>query len=390
MSLRILGSAVLTLGIIPPVLPAQAPQPVAPAAAAQGPATPLGQGQQPAKDQAAKDQAAKDQEKHPEETPADRIKKLETEKERLQRELDYVAGHSSKGSMGAQIRDKLTGRKFDVKSINAGISKVSAPPPAQPLEGKNLQLKRARLMTPAELQSVLPDVLLTVSGRPVRKQAADELAAYLKTFPNTGADEHHMVRALQEIIRSEAACAAFPQSSEEALAKLQELKAQIEKGTPFGEVAKGNTKGPNADNGGDLGAVTRNTHYGLTIERMAFTTKAGELSPIFRTTFGYNLLLVDRVEQAEKPEESKVFAHLIMLPYAKDPTQAQSVQAQLAVGQIDITVRDDAAMKMLPPMYQPVVDTPPAAGNDTVEIKREPGKEPAAKPKQEPPAPTKH
>lgn len=96
-----------------------------------------------------------------------------------------------------------------------------------------------------------------------------------------------------------------PQAVAEAEAKANELEAEIKKGTPFEEVAKKNSAGPTAANGGDLGSFKRGS-LAKELEDKTFAMKAGEVTDPIRTKQGFVILKVTEHTQAGVPELSKV------------------------------------------------------------------------------------
>ena len=77
-----------------------------------------------------------------------------------------------------------------------------------------------------------------------------------------------------------------PQAHPAAFAKAQDVLAQIAKGTPFEDVAKKNSEGPTAAQGGDLGDFQRGT-LAKGLEDKVFAMKNGEVSEITATKQGF-------------------------------------------------------------------------------------------------------
>jgi peptidyl-prolyl cis-trans isomerase SurA len=90
-----------------------------------------------------------------------------------------------------------------------------------------------------------------------------------------------------------------------AEAKANELEAQIKKGTPFEDVAKANSQGPTATNGGDLGTFKRGT-LAKELEDKTFAMKGGEVTEPIRTKQGFVILKVTDHTPAGVPELKKV------------------------------------------------------------------------------------
>jgi peptidyl-prolyl cis-trans isomerase C len=86
-----------------------------------------------------------------------------------------------------------------------------------------------------------------------------------------------------------------PQATEEQKAtareKLKEVQDKLGKGEDFEALAKQYTEGPSAAKAGDLGNFSRGQMV-PPFEEVAFSLKAGEVSDIVETRFGYHLIKV--------------------------------------------------------------------------------------------------
>jgi len=85
-----------------------------------------------------------------------------------------------------------------------------------------------------------------------------------------------------------------------AQAKANELLDQIRKGANFADVAKKNSDGPSAKEGGDLSYFNRGT-LAKELEDKVFALKAGEMTDVIRTKQGYVILQVTEHESAGVP-----------------------------------------------------------------------------------------
>jgi peptidyl-prolyl cis-trans isomerase SurA len=90
-----------------------------------------------------------------------------------------------------------------------------------------------------------------------------------------------------------------------AQAKADSLLEQIRKGASFEEVAKRNSDGPSAAQGGDLGYFKRGT-LAKELEDKTFAMKAGEVSDVVRTRQGFVILKVVEHQMAGIPPLSAV------------------------------------------------------------------------------------
>lgn len=88
--------------------------------------------------------------------------------------------------------------------------------------------------------------------------------------------------------------------SDAAKAKLEGLKARIEAGESFSELAKNHSDDPgSAAQGGDLGLVARGVMVKPFEDALFDLDEAGELSDLVETQFGFHLIKLDAI-QAEK------------------------------------------------------------------------------------------
>lgn len=93
---------------------------------------------------------------------------------------------------------------------------------------------------------------------------------------------------------------ASPAADSAAKARAESLLVQLKHGADFAELAKRYSMDPGTKNvGGDLGWNRRGSGLVPEFEAMMFSLRPGELSPVFRTPFGYHIIRVDRVQPAE-------------------------------------------------------------------------------------------
>lgn len=148
--------------------------------------------------------------------------------------------------------------------------------------------------------------------------------------------QQKIVRASHILIRvDEAAIAA---DTLQAHGKLVAIADSIREGADFGEMARRHSEDPSArrpadqpGSGGDLGFFSTGQMV-EPFETFAFTTEVGELSPVFRTNFGYHVLYVQ--ERRPNPAPIRV-SHLMIEPGAhNDPSQSAE--------ELAISIRDRA------------------------------------------------
>lgn len=305
------------------------------------------------------------------ESPLAKLSQLDQEKARLEQELRFLMERTKQGAMSRMLRDKIASRKLEPRAIDAGTTPSAASNVPASVLAPGQEPKKARVAGTDEVGSMPADVAMTINGRNVTFKDLEELVAYQTAFSASGNDELRKARAVVELLRIETAHAKFAESAEKALEASQQALKMLDGGKPFGDVAKFFSKMPGAEGGGDLGWVTRNSYHGLAIERMGFNTKVGAYSGIFRSPLGYTILQVTKFEKGEhtpqvaeegtedqKPavqdprDRDKVQAKIILIPYGNDIAEVRNTQNDVAMGNLDIVVRNDEVMAMLPAMFR--------------------------------------
>ena len=123
--------------------------------------------------------------------------------------------------------------------------------------------------------------------------------------------------------------------SEAALARIKELKAKIDAGADFAELAKEHSACPSKAKGGDLGEFSR----GMMVpefDKVAFELPAGKVSDPVKTQFGWHLVKVTE----KKPDGKTVRASHILLACRGPvpvPTLEEAREAALAVAREEET-----------------------------------------------------
>ncbi len=122
---------------------------------------------------------------------------------------------------------------------------------------------------------------------------------------------------------------AAPADTLAAYNKLQAAVDSVAAGMPFEEAAVRFSEDPSARGngpgaGGNLGFFTAGDMVDE-FENMAYTVPVGQLSPIFRTRFGYHVLKVNARKPA--PRALRV-GHIMIRPNGSEPAQLDSARAE--------------------------------------------------------------
>ncbi len=133
--------------------------------------------------------------------------------------------------------------------------------------------------------------------------------------------QNEEIRAAHILIRLDEN--APPSDTLAAYNKLSAIRDSLAAGADFATLAVRNSEDPSVQrNRGDLGYFTGGRMIDA-FERQAYATPVGEVSPVFRTSFGYHILEVtDR--RAASPE---INASHILIRLGPDATAADSTQA---------------------------------------------------------------
>ncbi|MBL8750019.1 MAG: hypothetical protein JNK78_12720 [Planctomycetes bacterium] len=289
------------------------------------------------------------------EDPTKAIAELQKEKERLQREIDFVKGRVADSR---QTLRNLGHQSLSFRTIDAGRS--AATPPTTPPVAR----RPARLMQDDERQAYPHDTMVVVNGNPIRQGQFDELVSYQAGVgTDDAARAMHSMIALADLIRIENIVSSFAES--EATVHIAEALSEMEGGRAIGELAKslGTIRGAAEDGAVE---ITRHSPHGVKLERIAFTTPAGTRSKPFAHYTGLAVIQVDSAEKGSTPELDKVHAHVVVAPFAEGENLAKA-DSMLASGQVEIVVRDREVMRMLPAAFQDAEEVQAARTKNTAE-----------------------
>jgi TonB family protein len=152
-----------------------------------------------------------------------------------------------------------------------------------------------------------------------------------------------------------------PAQVAEAQHKAEELRDAIRQGGAFAELAKANSQGPTAAQGGDLGYFTHGT-LARSLEELVFHMKVGEVSDLVRTKQGFVILEVtERLASDAHPDLPLEVLNLPVTPeltsylqelmkkvrqrwYELIPYSAHAPQMKRGRVTIEFTVRSDGAI----------------------------------------------
>ena len=118
------------------------------------------------------------------------------------------------------------------------------------------------------------------------------------------------VKLAQLVLHAE----ATQEENDKVVAKLNEIKKQVEEGASFKLKAIINSDDPSvSQNGGNMGAINSETAFVKEFKEMAFSLDEGQISEPFKTIFGYHIILLHKIRGKERE-----VSHILMQPEISD------------------------------------------------------------------------
>jgi len=154
-------------------------------------------------------------------------------------------------------------------------------------------------------ESIRLSEILVAPQKPVVKPAAEKPVENAASDPSAGADPAQNREAAAESAKQAAEAASLAAAE----AKAGELLKQIRAGASFEDIAKKNSDGPSAAQGGDLGVFKRGA-LAKELEDRTFALKAGQVTDVIRTKQGYVILKVVDHQAAGIPAMKDVSAKI--------------------------------------------------------------------------------
>lgn len=253
------------------------------------------------------------------------------------------------GELMAQAARK-SGIRVEPKQVDDLLATMKSRIPSEEEYRKFLEVQK---LTENDLRADLEGQLLAAefANRETAQVKADEAAARKLYEENkqrfTKPEEAH---ALQIAVYARPSDPA--PSREEARKKIDEAYAKAKAGEDFGELAKKYSQASNAAQGGDAGFVPRGAIPEF--DRVAFTIPIGEVSPVFETRFGYNIIKV--VERRPGGIASWEEIGPELLRRLTDSERAKALEGKL------VALRSRARIEILAPEYRPAPAPAPGGG----------------------------
>ena len=115
-------------------------------------------------------------------------------------------------------------------------------------------------------------------------------------------------------------------AKEEARQRAEELKAQLDDGADFAQLAQEHSEGPSASRGGSLGQFSRGQMVPA-FEEAAFAMEPGEISDVVETRFGYHIIKVEEKSEGGTTPYEEIKSQIGQ--YLEQQKQQEAVQSYL-------------------------------------------------------------
>lgn len=246
-------------------------------------------------------------------------------------------------SLQALIQGELMVEQAEAEGLDVDPQRVEA----------ELQQARARFKSDEEYRQYLERAGLTeedVRREGRRKLLMDAYRAFIlgQQSPPTEEEirlfyeqsrelymEPERVRVAQILIRSSPNDP--PDQRSAARARAEQIRARLLAGEAFEDLARKHSEAPSAPKGGDLGFFRRGDMVPK-FEEVAFSTPVGEISSVFETPFGFNIVKVlEKREPRPRPLEQVRPDILVRLAKLKEATTlSQALNALLEKARVEI------------------------------------------------------
>jgi len=163
-----------------------------------------------------------------------------------------------------------------------------------------------------ELFSIEKENILVRKEQEKINEGIDITPEEVRIYFNSLKDTDQLPEFQAEIEMAQIVLYAKPtkEEKERILKKLGAIKKEIEEGASFKMKAILNSDDPTVtNNGGNLGAISKETQFIKEFKEVAFSLDIGQVSEPFETDFGYHIILLHSIKG-----KSRVVSHILMQP----------------------------------------------------------------------------
>lgn len=276
-------------------------------------------------------------------TAADRIDLLRSELATLKNELVYLQELKAKGGMLLRIKASLSDRILGYRVFGEGLTPADIARPT-----------KATFMDPKDFREGSLDMVLLVNNAPIMRQEIDEMVFYLKSYPRPEKHRQIMTIAVTALVDLKAIESAFASNIPAARERIDAIGKKLAEGADFGDLAATMSQAESSARMGEMGMISRKgTNLMLTMH--AFRLKAGEVSDVIQTLRGFEIIEVLEHILGDTPPMDKVRIRTIVASFVGGPegqSEIDQVLDGVAVGRIDLRMRDRAYSRFLPKIFR--------------------------------------
>ena len=166
-----------------------------------------------------------------------------------------------------------------------------------------------------ELYAVQKENLLIEKERNKITEKIDVTPEEVRLYYNGLKEKNELPEFPAEIELAQIVIKAEPTKEEEEriIAKLNEIKKQIEEGASFRMKAIINSEDPGVTQNGGKYPVTKESNFIKEFKEMAFTLDVGQISEPFKSQFGYHLMQLHEIKG-----DTRIASHILMRPEVPD------------------------------------------------------------------------
>ncbi len=167
-----------------------------------------------------------------------------------------------------------------------------------------------------ELERVQRENVLTEKERQNITSEVDVTPEEVRLYFNGLKDKNELPEFEAEVQIAQIVLNAEPlkEETERVIAKLNEIKKEVEEGASFKLKAIINSDDPSvAQNGGNMGAIRKDSPFIKEFKEVAFSLDEGQISEPFKTIFGYHIILLHKVKG-----NAREVSHILLQPEIAD------------------------------------------------------------------------
>ncbi|MDY0779256.1 peptidylprolyl isomerase [Tenacibaculum sp. IB213877] len=185
-----------------------------------------------------------------------------------------------------------------------------------------------------ELSRVQKENILTEKERMKITEDVDVTPEEVRLYFNGLKEKDELPEFEAEVQLAQIVLNAEPtqEETERVIAKLNEIKKEVEEGASFKLKAIINSDDPSvAQNGGNMGALTKDSPFIKEFKEVAFSLDEGQISEPFKTIFGYHIIFLHKIKG-----NAREVSHILLQPEIADE-KLQETKEQLEKLRVDIT-----------------------------------------------------